>query len=118
MASRARFPYSTSNRMTAWRSWERDSGVLVIPAGITIFASPEAIVEINGKSDTYVAREAEEAERAEIWERAVRMYSGYERYKGRAGRKIPIMILTPTQGAGVHRAPEQVSGEKVGRESD
>ena len=81
-------------------------------------ASPEAIVEINGKSDTYVAREAEEAERAEIWERAVRMYSGYERYKGRAGRKIPIMVLTPTQGAGVHREPEQVSGEKVGRGSD
>ncbi len=97
---------------------ERDDGLAVIGTrfGSTrhpgwyhnLRASPEAIVEISGNRGTYVAREAEEAERAEIWERAVRMYSGYERYKGRAGRKIPIMILAPSEGEGVKATAEKV----------
>ncbi len=63
-------------------------------------ARPEATVEIKGERRTYSAREAEGDERAEIWERAVRMYSGYETYGSRAGRKIPVMVLTPaSEGA-------------------
>ena len=58
-------------------------------------ARPEATVEIKGERRTYTAREAEGDEREEIWARAVRMYSGYERYGSRAGRKIPVMVLTP-----------------------
>ena len=63
-------------------------------------ARPEATAEIKGERRTYTAREAEGDERAEIWERAARMYSGYERYDARAGRKIPVMVLTPA-AAGV-----------------
>jgi len=58
-------------------------------------AKPHAAVEIGGERREYVAREAEDREREEIWPRAVRMYSGYGKYAQRAGRKIPIMILTP-----------------------
>jgi deazaflavin-dependent oxidoreductase (nitroreductase family) len=59
-------------------------------------ADPEATVEIKGERRTYTAREAEGDERAEIWERAVSMYSGYEKHGPRAGRKIPVMVLTPS----------------------
>jgi deazaflavin-dependent oxidoreductase (nitroreductase family) len=76
-------------------------------------ARPQATVDIKGEKGNYVAREAGEGERAEIWARAVRMYSGYERYKGRAGRKIPIMILTPSEGEGVKATAERAPGEKV-----
>ena len=58
-------------------------------------ARPEATVEIKGKRRAYTAREAEGDEKSEIWARAVRMYSGYERYVARAGRKIPVFVLTP-----------------------
>ncbi len=68
-------------------------------------ADPEATVEIKGERRTYTAREAEGDERAEIWARAVRMYSGYEKYGPRAARKIPVMVLSPAS-AGVGAAPE------------
>ena len=58
-------------------------------------ARPEATVEIKGKRRAYTAREAEGDEKSAIWARAVRMYSGYERYVARAGRKIPVFVLTP-----------------------
>ena len=58
-------------------------------------AHPEAVIEIDGERTNYVARDADEDERRAIWTRAVRMYSGYERYSARAGRRIPIMVLTP-----------------------
>ncbi len=57
----------------------------------------EATVEIKGERRAYVAREAEGDERAEIWARASRMYEGYKVYGARAGRKIPVMILSPSK---------------------
>ena len=63
-------------------------------------ANPEAVVEIESERANYVARDADEDERSEIWTRAVRMYSGYERYSARAGRRIPIMVLSLAEDAG------------------
>jgi deazaflavin-dependent oxidoreductase (nitroreductase family) len=62
-------------------------------------ANPRATVEIKGRASEYEARPATEAERAEIWARAVAVYPSYERYKARAGRKIPIMVLSPVAPA-------------------
>jgi deazaflavin-dependent oxidoreductase (nitroreductase family) len=62
-------------------------------------AQPDATVEIAGRRTACVARAADDAERQKIWERAVRMYSGYARYAGRARRVIPILILTPLDGS-------------------
>jgi len=61
-------------------------------------ARPEAEVEIGGERRRYAAREADDDERAEIWRRAVEMYPGYEKYRSRAGRTIPVIILTPLAG--------------------
>ena len=61
-------------------------------------ADPRAVVEIRGESGKYTAREATEDERAEVWRRAVEMYPGYEKYRSRAGRAIPVIVLTPLAG--------------------
>jgi deazaflavin-dependent oxidoreductase (nitroreductase family) len=58
-------------------------------------AHPKATVEIKGHARGCEARPATEAEREQIWAQAIAIYPGYERYKARAGRKIPIMVLTP-----------------------
>lgn len=64
-------------------------------------ADPRATVEIKGQRTARVARPADDDERAEIWSRAVRMYSGYDKYAQRANRKIPVMVLTEAEdGAG------------------
>lgn len=61
-------------------------------------ADPHATVEIDGQRRAYVARDADDDERAEIWARAVRMYPGYDKYRTRAGRKIPVVVLAPEEG--------------------
>jgi deazaflavin-dependent oxidoreductase (nitroreductase family) len=58
-------------------------------------ADPRATVEIKGERREYRAREADEDERSEIWSRGVNMYPGYDKYKSRAGRRIPVMVLVP-----------------------
>ena len=63
-------------------------------------ARPEAAVEIKGERRTYTAREAEGDERAEIWAQAAAMYPGYDIYAPRAGRKVPVMVLTPIPQGG------------------
>jgi deazaflavin-dependent oxidoreductase (nitroreductase family) len=56
-------------------------------------ACAQATVTVHGRTDVYVAREAEGAERAELWQRAVAFYPGYAEYQARAGRRIPVMVL-------------------------
>jgi len=57
-------------------------------------ANPVARLSIRGQSAEYLAREAEGEERAQLWQRAVKMYPGYEAYKRRAGKRvIPVMVL-------------------------
>jgi deazaflavin-dependent oxidoreductase (nitroreductase family) len=58
-------------------------------------ATPEVEVTYKGRTDTYVARDAEADEREEYWERAKRMYIGFEAYQQRTDREIPIVVLTP-----------------------
>jgi deazaflavin-dependent oxidoreductase (nitroreductase family) len=59
-------------------------------------AHPEAVVEIRGRREKVVAREADGAERADLWRRAVEFYPGYAAYQTRAGsRRIPVMVLSP-----------------------
>jgi deazaflavin-dependent oxidoreductase (nitroreductase family) len=57
---------------------------------------PGAQVSFNGRSGSYVAREADGAEYESYWRQAVELYAGYGAYKQRTGaRHIPILVLTP-----------------------
>ena len=55
--------------------------------------NPECDIQYMGRSKKYVAREAEGDEYEKFWRLALSYYAGYEKYKARAGRKIPVMIL-------------------------
>jgi deazaflavin-dependent oxidoreductase (nitroreductase family) len=61
-------------------------------------ANPECVVELNQKSSSYVAHEAQGKEYEHFWQLALSYYAGYENYKERAShRHIPIMVLEPKQ---------------------
>jgi deazaflavin-dependent oxidoreductase (nitroreductase family) len=54
----------------------------------------------GGHTGTYLAREAEGAERDELWARANDLYAGYDTYQERAGtRTIPVVVLEPASNA-------------------
>jgi deazaflavin-dependent oxidoreductase (nitroreductase family) len=56
-------------------------------------AHPHAVCSLDGKSQAYQAREAVGEEYDIYWRMAVQLYPGYEAYRRRAGRRIPIMVL-------------------------
>lgn len=57
-------------------------------------AHPEVEVFLDGKTARYVARDAEGEERERLWRKAVGVYTGYEKYRERAGgREIPVVVL-------------------------
>jgi deazaflavin-dependent oxidoreductase (nitroreductase family) len=58
-------------------------------------AYPECKVEGYERTGTYTARETSGEEYDKYWQLAVSYYEGYEKYKERAGRKIPVMLLEP-----------------------
>lgn len=61
-------------------------------------ANPTCTVSIAGREHAYLAREADGAEREQLWHRALELYGGYEAYQARAtGRRIPVMILDPVR---------------------
>jgi deazaflavin-dependent oxidoreductase (nitroreductase family) len=60
-------------------------------------AHPECEVQSSKRTGTYIARETEGDEYKKYWEMGVSYYKGYEKYKERAGRKIPVMVLEPKE---------------------
>jgi deazaflavin-dependent oxidoreductase (nitroreductase family) len=68
-------------------------------------ATPEvSFLPRGGPKGAYVAREADGAEREELWEKVNDLYIGYDDYQERTGgRVIPVIVLDPatgTEGAG------------------
>jgi len=65
---------------------------------LNLKTNPVVEVFLDGKTGRYTARDAEGEERERLWKKAVGVYSGYEKYKRRAGgRKIPVVVLVPGQ---------------------
>jgi deazaflavin-dependent oxidoreductase (nitroreductase family) len=63
-------------------------------------AHPRATVYARGTRIECHAREAQGAERARLWARAVELYPGYATYRTRAGaREIPDVVLSPSPAA-------------------
>jgi len=58
-------------------------------------AHPECEVQSSKRTGTYIARETDGDEYRKYWQMGVSYYEGYEKYKERAGRKIPVMVLEP-----------------------
>jgi deazaflavin-dependent oxidoreductase (nitroreductase family) len=62
---------------------------------LNIKANPEVTLTSGGRSGRYLAREAEGAERERLFGLAEQLYAGYGLYAARAGRVIPVLVLTP-----------------------
>ena len=60
-----------------------------------LVANPNVHFEWRAVRRTYVARVANEAERARLWPELLRGYGPYEKYQARAGRVIPVVICSP-----------------------
>ena len=61
-------------------------------------ANPQCTVQVNGREQKFIARQAEGEEREKYWQMAVSYYKGYDLYKVRAAhRQIPVIILEPVK---------------------
>lgn len=58
-------------------------------------SNPDITVALNGKTAPYRARQVFDLEYQQCWEKAISTYKGYEAYKQRAQREIPIFVLEP-----------------------
>lgn len=58
---------------------------------------PQATLRFDGHEGSYVAREVPPGEEYDrLWAKAVEVYSGYAKYKKRAGaRTIPVLLMEP-----------------------
>lgn len=63
-----------------------------------LVAHPDVEVEIGGERRAVRSREAQGAERDELWRFVNDIYNGYDVYAERTGgRTIPVMVLEPRQ---------------------
>jgi deazaflavin-dependent oxidoreductase (nitroreductase family) len=60
---------------------------------LNLRSNPEATVEIEGRKTRVRAEEAGRAEKERLWPSLVEMYGGYEGYRRRTDREIPVVIL-------------------------
>ncbi len=59
-------------------------------------AHPHAMCVVGGRGGWYEAHEATGEEYERFWNYATGTYLGYTMYRQRAGRRIPIMVMVPT----------------------
>jgi deazaflavin-dependent oxidoreductase (nitroreductase family) len=58
-------------------------------------ANPETYVQVDGERRRVRARVATPAERPHLWDLAVAVWPGYEDYRRRTAREIPLVVLEP-----------------------
>ena len=63
---------------------------------LNLKSRPEARIRVGRSRVAVKARAAEPTEQAELWAKLGESYSHFERYRERAGREIPVVLLEPT----------------------
>jgi deazaflavin-dependent oxidoreductase (nitroreductase family) len=58
-------------------------------------AHPETSIQVGSRHYEVRARVAEGEERVRLWQLMVGVYGGYESYRRRAEREIPLVVLEP-----------------------
>jgi len=64
-----------------------------------LLANPDTTIQIGSKRIDVHAAPAAPEEYDRLWKLAVDVYSGYEGYRRRTERQIPLLVLTPRQAA-------------------
>jgi proline iminopeptidase len=60
-----------------------------------VLANPEAEIQVGTKKLKVRARTATGAERAELWEKALKFWPPYADYQKKTEREIPVVVLDP-----------------------
>ena len=60
-----------------------------------LMAHPDTTVQIGSERRPVHARGARPEERERLWDMAVKAYHGYEDYRARTDREIPLVVLEP-----------------------
>ena len=60
-----------------------------------LIANPDTTMQIGSERRLVHARVATPQEREQLWALAVRAYHGYEDYRARTDREIPLVVLEP-----------------------
>jgi deazaflavin-dependent oxidoreductase (nitroreductase family) len=60
-----------------------------------LIANPDTRIQIGSKRSDVHARSAKPEEYDRLWKRAVEVYGGYEDYRRRTARQIPLVVLEP-----------------------
>ena len=60
-----------------------------------LVVNPDVELSVHGATRPMRARTATEEERAALWPQIVRSYQGYDAYRRRTDRQIPVVILEP-----------------------
>jgi deazaflavin-dependent oxidoreductase (nitroreductase family) len=58
-------------------------------------AHPDTTIQVGRRRLAVRAHVASDEERARLWPKAVATYGGFEGYQARAGRTIPMVVLSP-----------------------
>jgi deazaflavin-dependent oxidoreductase (nitroreductase family) len=58
-------------------------------------ANPDTTIQIGSQRRAVHARVAKPAERKRLWPKVVSVYGGYEGYRRRTAREIPLVVLEP-----------------------
>lgn len=56
-------------------------------------ANPDTTIQVGSERRRVHARVPEPEERARLWPKVVRVYSGYDDYQARTDREIPLVVL-------------------------
>jgi deazaflavin-dependent oxidoreductase (nitroreductase family) len=67
---------------------------------LNLKSDPHAQLLCRGREGRFVAREADEPDRTELYGLATELYGGYEKYAAKTDRKIPVMLLSPAPSDG------------------
>jgi deazaflavin-dependent oxidoreductase (nitroreductase family) len=62
---------------------------------LNLQASPDAVAWLGRSHQRVRGRRASPQELERIWPRLLQMYPGYEAYRQRIGRELPVVILEP-----------------------
>jgi len=61
-------------------------------------AHPDTTIQVGRRRLSVHARVASDEEHERLWPQAVATYRGFAGYQARAGRKIPLFVLSPSAG--------------------
>ena len=60
-----------------------------------LVAEPKVTIQVKKDVGRFVARTANDEEKAELWPRLVAVYKGYDDYQAKTDRPIPVVICSP-----------------------